>query len=268
LYVCLKGAALERTPAPGAEPLGGTERSLTSGVPGPGGTCTYRQSGIEGLVQREGEMMEIIDITAPVTPQMPHWPGDGPPEYRWLSHTDRGDPNTVSEWRMTAHTGTHVDARSHFIPGGWGMDELDLARAVGPCRVVDLTSAEGHVERADLEHADVAGHGRLLLKTRNSVAGLMRREAFEEGYAAISKEAAEYLVEIGVETVGVDYLSVEPFDDAEFRTHHTLLGADVLVLEGLLLEDVEPGEYLLACLPLKLADSDGAPARAVLIREG
>jgi kynurenine formamidase len=78
--------------------------------------------------------------------------------------------------------------------------------------------------------------------------------------------AAEYLVEIGVETVGVDYLSVEPFEDTEFHTHHTLLGADVVILEGLMLADVEPGEYFLVCLPLKLRGSDGSPARAILIR--
>jgi arylformamidase len=159
-----------------------------------------------------------------------------------------------------------MDARMHFIPGGWTMETLDLGRSVGPCRVVDLTGVEGHVSRADLEAAAVAGKARLLLKTRNSDLALMQREEFDEGYAAISKEAAEYLVEIGVETVGVDYLSVEPFEDGEFRTHHTLLGADVLILEGLVLTNVEPGEYFLACLPLKLAGSDGSSARAILIR--
>src|SRR4028119_926855 len=125
------------------------------------------------------------------------------------THTVRGDPATVSQWTLSAHTGAHVDARMHFIPGGWTMETLDLGRSVGPCRVVDLTDVEGHVSRADLEAAEVAGQARLLLKTRNSDQGLMQREGFDEGYAAIAKEAAEYLVEIGVETVGVDYLSVE-----------------------------------------------------------
>ncbi|MDQ5817726.1 MAG: cyclase family protein, partial [Actinomycetota bacterium] len=105
-----------------------------------------------------------------------------------------------------------------------------------------------------------------LLKTRNSILELLSRSEFEEGYVGISREAAEYLVEIGAETVGVDYLSVEPFEDKEFNTHHALLGADLVILEGLLLTDVEPGEYLLVCLPLKLAGSDGSPARAILMR--
>ncbi|HEY6751936.1 MAG TPA: cyclase family protein [Rubrobacteraceae bacterium] len=211
--------------------------------------------------------MEIIDVTRTVDPKMLKWPDDTePPSQEFVTRTDNGDPATVSEWKMSSHTGTHMDARMHFIPGGWPMEALDLSRSVGLCRVVDLTHVEGHVGRADLEAAEVAGQARLLLKTRNSELGFMQREEFEEGYSAISREAAEYLVEIGVETIGVDYLSVEPFEDAGFSTHHTLLGADVVILEGLVLTEVEPGEYFLACLPLKLAGSDGSPARAILIR--
>ncbi len=210
--------------------------------------------------------MEIIDITAPVSPKSVMWPGNGVPSQEFVSHIDRGDPSTVSRWDLSAHTGTHADARMHFIPGGWTIESLELSRCVGPCRVVDLTHLEGHASRADLEAAQVAGTARLLFKTRNSNLGLMGRSEFDEGYVAISREAAEYLVEIGVETVGVDYLSVEPFEDKEFNTHHTLLGADVVILEGLLLTDVEPGEYFLVCLPLKLVGSDGSPARAILMR--
>jgi len=211
-------------------------------------------------------MVEIIDITTPVSPRSVMWPGNGALSREFVSHTDRGDASTVSRWDLTAHTGTHVDARMHFIPGGWTMESLDLSRCMGPSRVVDMTHVEEHVSRADLEAAEVAGTVRLLLKTRNSDRNLLEREDFVEDYVAISREAAEYLVEIGVETVGVDYLSVEPFEDKEFNTHHTLLGADVVILEGLVLTGVEAGEYLLACLPLKLVSSDGAPARAILMR--
>jgi arylformamidase len=210
--------------------------------------------------------VEIIDITAPVSPRSVMWPGDDPPYHEFTSHTDRGDPSTVSRWSLSAHTGTHVDARMHFIPGGWTIESLELSRTVGPCLVVDLTHVEKRIERADLEAAGVAGQVRVLLKTRNSILQLLSRSEFEEGYVGISREAAEYLVEIGAETVGVDYLSVEPFEDKEFNTHHTLLGADLVILEGLLLTDVEPGEYFLVCLPLKLAGSDGSPARAILMR--
>jgi arylformamidase len=210
--------------------------------------------------------VEIIDITAPVSPKLVVWPGEDAPSREFASHTDRGDSSTVSRWELSAHTGTHADARMHFIPGGWTMESLELSRCVGPCRVVDLTHLEGHVGRADLETAGVAGTARLLLKTRNSEQGLLDREGFVEDYAAISLEAAGYLVEIGVEMVGVDYLSVEPFEDKEFNTHHALLGADVVIFEGLVLAGVEPGEYFLACLPLKLVGSDGSPVRAILIR--
>jgi arylformamidase len=212
--------------------------------------------------------VEIIDVTRTVDPKMLKWPDETePPSQEFVTRTDDGDPATVSEWKMSSHTGTHMDARMHFIPGGWTMEALDLSRSVGSCRVVDLTHVEGHVGRDDLEAAEVAGQVRLLLKTRNSEQEFMHREEFEEVYSAISREAAEYLVEIGVETIGVDYLSVEPFEDGEFNTHHTLLGADVVILEGLVLTEVEPGEYFLACLPLKLAGSDGSPARAILVRD-
>jgi arylformamidase len=119
---------------------------------------------------------------------------------------------------MSSHTGTHMDARVHFIPGGWTMEALDLSRSVGLCRVVDLTHVEEQAGRADLEAAEVAGQVRLLLKTRNSDGKLMQREEFEECYSAISRKAAEYLIEIGVETIGVDYLSVKPFEDGESST--------------------------------------------------
>ena len=210
--------------------------------------------------------MEIIDITAPLGPGSVMWPGQDAPSSEYSSHTDRGDPSTVSVWTLSAHTGTHADARMHFIPGGWTMESLKLSRCVGPCRVVDLTHVQGHVTRADLEAAQVAGAARLLLKTRNSEDGLLERGRFVEDYVAIEREAAEYLIEIGVETVGVDYLSVEPFEDKEFNTHHALLGADVIIVESLALGGVEPGEYFLACLPLKLEGSDASPARAILIR--
>jgi arylformamidase len=216
---------------------------------------------------RWGGRVEIIDITAPVGPGSVMWPGQDAPSSEFVKHTDRGDSNTLSVWRMSAHTGTHADARMHFIPGGWTMESLKLSRCVGRCRVVDLTHVRGHVSRADLEAAEVAGTARLLLKTRNSEDGLLEREGFVEDYVAIEREAAEYLVEIGVETVGVDYLSVEPFEDKDFNTHHTLLGADVIVVEGLVLAGVQPGEYFLACLPLKLEGSDGSPARAILVRD-
>jgi arylformamidase len=209
--------------------------------------------------------VEILDLTATVGPKTVTWPGTNPPSREWLSRVEDGDAATVSQWTLGAHTGTHMDARSHFEPGGWSMENLDLSRVVGPCRVVDLSRVEGHVSRADLEAAGVAGRQRVLLKTRNSRTGLMQREDFCEGYCGISLDAAEYLISAGVRTLGTDYLSVEPFEDSSFGTHHALMEADVVILEGLLLGHVEAGDYLLVCLPLKLEGSDGAPMRAVLL---
>lgn len=209
--------------------------------------------------------MEIFDLTTTISPRIVTWPGTNPPSRDWLSRIEDGDAATVSQWTLGAHTGTHMDARSHFKPGAWTMESLDLSRIVGPCRVVDLTGTKGHVGREDLEAAEIRGQERVLLKTRNSRDRLMEREDFVEGYCGLSLGAAEYLIEAGVRTIGTDYLSVEPFEHEGFATHHALLGADVVVLEGLMLRHVEPGDYFLACLPLKLDGSDGAPMRAVLI---
>jgi arylformamidase len=117
-----------------------------------------------------------------------------------------------------------------------------------------LSRVEGYVVRAGLESKGVVGQARACLNTHDSTRWLIERERFEEGYAGSSSEATEYLVEMGVTTVGVDYLSVESFEDEKFRAHHALLGAVV-----------EPWVYFFACLPPKLAGSDGAPARAVRV---
>ncbi len=131
--------------------------------------------------------MEILDISRTIEPNMPLYPGSEPPSQEWHLNMEEGDPNNVSGWKLNSHTGTHVDARKHFVPDGWTMEALDLGRSVGPCRVVDLTHVEGHVGRADLEEAGLAGETRVLLKTRNSSHDLMQREEFEEGYVAVSK---------------------------------------------------------------------------------
>jgi kynurenine formamidase len=156
-----------------------------------------------------------------------------------------------------------MDVRAHFELGGRTIEALDSARIVGPSQVVDVTGIEGHVERADLEAVSRTEQERALLEPRNSLAGPMEKEGCPE----IPKGAAEYLVELGVETVGVAYLSVEPFEDEELKKHQKLLGADLVTPEGLVLRDVGPGDYLPACLPLKLEGSGGSPAWAVLVSD-
>jgi arylformamidase len=200
--------------------------------------------------------MEIFDISVPIRPGMITYPGDPEVHVERVVSIEHGDVANLTRLDFGVHTGTHVDAPVHFIDGGAGADALPLEVFLGPCEVVDATAADDEVG-PELVPTDVE---RVLFKTRNSE--LWARESFDEGFVRIGLAAAERLVDNGVRLVGVDYLSV-----GAPATHEALLGAGIAAIEGLDLRGVEPGQYSLACLPLRIVDSDGAPARAVLIRD-
>jgi arylformamidase len=176
---------------------------------------------------------------------------------------DGGDAN-VSRVTMNVHSGTHVDAPEHFINNSTTVEDLPLEMLVGRAYVL-------HIPEVDLITADVLKDSdipprtrRILFKTRNSEYWAKGEKKFQKDYVAISEDGAEYLVNRNVKLVGVDYLSVAPFDKAQ-PTHEILLKGGVIVVEGLDLSQVSQGRYTLHCLPLKLAGSDGAPARAILV---
>jgi arylformamidase len=206
-------------------------------------------------------MTKIIDVTVPLSAEVPTFPGD--PRFQMeLSHRiDRGEPYNVGTLALGTHSGTHVDAPFHFIAGGATVDELPLEILTGKARIIALAVRES-VERADLEELDLRDDLRVLFKTRNS--GQLRQASFQEDFVYLSPEAATYLVQIGIKLVGWDYLSVEKFGSKDFATHHALLGAGVVIVEGLDLSQVEPGEYEMSCLPLRIAGADGSPARVIL----
>lgn len=177
-----------------------------------------------------------------------------------------GDRFTLTRLRMSAHTGTHIDAPAHFIKGGGTIDDIDLEALIGPVQVIDLASADGHITRGDLQAAGLpAGTERVLLKTKNSA--LWKNPVFRNDYVALAADGAQWLVERRMRLVGIDYLSVEAFDSTEFAAHNSLLAAGVVVLEGVNLQEVGSGTYQLVCLPLKIEGAEGAPTRAVLILE-
>ncbi len=195
---------------------------------------------------------------------MPIYPGD--PGFRRdeVRSMDKGDDLTLSRLDLGSHTGTHVDAPSHFIPGGPTLDQMPLENLVGPARVLDLRHVKGAISTGDLEvHGPRRGE-RLLLRTSNSE--LWARPTFQPEFVHLSTGAARLLVDRGVRTVGVDYLSVEGFGVREAPVHHVLLGAGIGIIEGLNLLEVQPGDgYGLYCLPLRVMGTEGAPARAVLL---
>jgi arylformamidase len=196
----------------------------------------------------------IIDISRPIGPDTPVWPGDPPVLIEPVARLEAGDPAAVSRLGLGTHTGTHVDPPAHFIAGGVTVDALPLDVLVGPAVVADLSGAPS-IDAGALEALTLPpGTTRVLLKTASGVA---------DG-GALTAGGARWLVEHGVGLVGVDTLSVEPATD-EYPVHRILLGAGVVIVEGLDLTGADPGRYQLVCLPLRITGGDGAPARAVLL---
>ena len=205
--------------------------------------------------------MKLIDVSVPLDQRLPNYPGNAPFELEPVKRLARGDSSNVSTLRMSAHGGTHVDAPRHFFDEGGGIEALPLDLLCGRTRVVEVASRTA-ITPDDLAELDLADEVRLLIKTSNS--RLWGDATFHTDYVGVSESAAKHLVDRGIKLVGVDYLSVEPFKTPGAPTHHILLGAGTIVIEGLNLRDVEPGVYEMYCLPLRLVGSDGAPARVVL----
>jgi arylformamidase len=211
-------------------------------------------------------MGRIIDISLGIGPDLLTWPGDPGAVVERASKIEAGDPANVSELRLGSHTGTHVDPPVHFLPGEIGVDQLSLDVFFGPVVVADLTDVVGPVGADRLADLDLdVGVERLLLKTTNSELWKNPKPEFPEKYVSLGVDGAEWAVDRGLRLVGIDFLSIEVAVNGEHPVHRTLLGGGVIIVEGLNLSEVEPGDYTLSCLPLKIIDGDGAPARAALI---
>lgn len=208
-------------------------------------------------------MPKLYDITAPIYPGMPSFPNDPEVEVAVDHSLAKGDAYNLSRLAVGTHVGTHVDPPRHFLADGATADQMDLNVLCGPCRVVRIPDTHTSIGTGDL-HGLLHGVTRVLFRTRNS-ARWARGEGYFPDYVALSPEAAEYLVPAGVQLVGIDSQSVELDPTGQYPVHHSLLSSGCLILEGLRLADVPPGEYTLWCLPMKLRGGDGAPCRAVLV---
>lgn len=208
-------------------------------------------------------MPRIYDISFPLRSGAVVYPGN--PEIRVEPQQEiaRGGSSNVSTLACGTHSGTHVDAPRHIVEGAAPVDELPLEVLMGPALLVAFDDDVRAVDAAMLRAKNVAGHQRILVRTRNSA--LLAKPEFVRDYTYIAPDAAAYLVEVGVKLVGVDYLSIEQFHSGHHMTHKTLLRAGVIIVEALDLSEPPPGEYELRCLPLRIAGGDGAPARAVLV---
>ncbi|MBI2847202.1 MAG: cyclase family protein [Chloroflexi bacterium] len=209
--------------------------------------------------------MKVYDISVPIYPGMTIYPGDEPVSIAPRAQIKKGDAYNTSHLSLGSHTGTHIDAPHHFFEGAKGVDELPLNILLGKAWVCEVKNPRG-ITASTLSRAGIPqGTSRLLLKTRNSL--LWSNREFQKDYVYLRPAAARWLVERGVRLVGIDYLSLERFGSRISAAHLTLLKAGAIIVEGLNLKDIRPGEYTLVCLPLKIVGCDGAPARAALIDE-
>lgn len=211
-------------------------------------------------------MTRLIDISLTIGPDLLVWPSDPAVEVERRRSIASGDEANVSELRIGTHTGTHVDPPVHFVEGTGGIDRVAVEVLVGPAVVADLRGKRGPLGVMDLEKVVPPGTERLLLLTDNSMLWRRLPMAFPDQYTCLSPDAATWLVEHGVRLVGTDFLSIEQRGAQGHPVHRSLLGNGVVIVEGLDLGEVKPGPYQLVCLPLKILDGDGGPARAVLIR--
>ena len=207
---------------------------------------------------------EWIDVSIPLHNGMVNWPGDAPFHRLETLKIANGDPCNLSQFCSSAHIGTHMDAPRHFLAHGHGIESMPLDATIGPARVIAIHDPD-LIRVKELEPHRLAAGERVLFKTRNSE-HLWKTNDFHERFVHIPQDTAAYLANLKVRTVGLDYLSVGGYETDSAETHRALLGAGIWLIEGLNLGHVEPGEYELVCLPLKLVGSDGAPARAVLRR--
>ncbi len=205
-----------------------------------------------------------IDISLPFHDNMWHWPTDPPAEVFRLKDRDKGDPVSLMDMHWVDHTGTHIDAPLHFIPGGLTIDKMPLTATMGRARVIESKDTES-IKVEELIPHKIRRGDRILFKTINSTK-YFPDDSFYEDYVYVHPDAARYLVERGVRMVGIDYISVGSYHNPKFGhdTHETLLNNGVYIIEGLNLSGVKPGRYELICLPILLERGDAGSARAIL----
>ena len=212
-------------------------------------------------------MDKIIDISTPLSKDTIIYPGDPMPEYELFESLKGGGIANVGVMRHGLHHGTHVDVPYHFKDGEKTIEQMPLEHWVGPALVVDATDEDVCVSAKTVEGIDLSKHKRILFKTKNST-DYYKRPAFYEKFIYLDKSVCELMVKNKVMTVGLDYITVDPHGSKNFPAHTTLLWNHVCIIECINLDTVEPGEYYLMCLPLKLRGTDGANARAVLLKQG
>jgi arylformamidase len=207
-------------------------------------------------------MSKYLDVTVPIHPGMAVYQGSPEVNFTNSSSMKRRDPYNVTGISMSSHTGTHIDCPAHFFQNGKTLDDISLEILIGPVKVINVQNCKS-ISRKILEKIDFGRNERILFKTDHSMLR-DRYSRFRSNYVHMEVDACGYLVQRGIKLVGIDTFSVDSFETQDYMCHKVLLGAGVVIIEMVDLKDVEPGDYSMVCLPLKILKGDGAPARVIL----
>lgn len=204
---------------------------------------------------------KYCDISWPITEKMTAYKDNYVVQIKAIKNFDE---HAVRDSLVTigTHSGTHIDAPAHFMKDGSTIDQLDLSAVIGTARVLDCTSCEQVIMAQDLKRHGIQEGERILLKTKNSYRSATQE--FDYDFVYVSQEAAEYLALCKIQSVAIDYLGIER-KQPDHETHFILFNANIVIIEGVRLSNVEPGSYELVCLPLLCEGLEAAPARAILI---
>lgn len=205
------------------------------------------------------ETNKWIDISQPLNNELAHWPGDTPFTYEVTYSKEQTGSVNIGKISTSLHSGTHIDAPFHFMNNGARVLDLDINVYIGPCRLIDVSPYK-KIDHEALSHFDLEGVTRLLLRTSTP----NNPRLFPEQITYITKEGASYMKEKGIQLIGVDIPSIDPLDSKNMEGHHALYQNGICILENVMLDHVEPGEYDLIALPLPIQDGDGSPVRAVI----
>ncbi len=207
----------------------------------------------------------LYDISVVLGKESIDYPGDTPYSRELLLTLKEGGFCDLSSLRLSAHSGTHIDAPAHFITDGKTIDQYGVESFILPAHVIDVGNAKV-VTAEHLSNHDIQPGEAVLFKTDNSRNGLCCNGQFSEDYVYIAEDAATKCVELDISLVGLDYVTIEAYADEDFPTHSTLLSNGILILEGINLIDVPEGKYTLLCFPLRMHEAEASPVRAILMK--
>jgi arylformamidase len=210
------------------------------------------------------DIKEVHDISVPLE-VAPAYPGDDSYSRQWVSGLVDGDDYNLSTLTLGSHIASHLDFPSHVLKNGRTQEMYPLNRFIVPAQVIAF-DCDGAIPPSAIPLHSIDRGEALLFKTRNSSERLMHNAVFSENYISLSPDAARRCVSLGVSLVGIDYLSVDRYEDVSLSVHRTLLENDILILEGIDLNDIPCGRYTLICLPLQIVGAEASPVRAILVR--